>query len=265
MAAARASRLLDLLLGAHPAAGRGGSLGGRHDEVALEHGHVDLERADDAADVGTPTGALDEVAHPAVQARELLGGLVTLRAGRDEGIWSRVRSIPARTRVIRWVASAAPGAREARAWRVRVSESSSRHASGRLTASEPLDGSERCSVVLESSRPWIRVESRSASTGPTRPPSKVVSSRVRRSLTAFQKVSATVRSVVIATCSACESLEDGAVDLAEVGATLGDPLAQRVEVGLGLAGLDGHAEPTGRRRSDGARVGVALRHCAHRP
>ena len=102
-------------------------------------------------------------------------------------------------------ASAAPGASEARAWRVRVSESSRRHASGRLTASEPLEGSERCSEVLESSRPWMRVERRSASLGPTRPPSKVVSRRVRRSLTAFQKVRATVRSVVIAACSAAES------------------------------------------------------------
>ena len=117
-----------------------------------------------------------------------------------------MRSIPARTKVIRWLASAAPGASEARACSVRVSESSSRQASGRLTASDPLEGSDRCSVVLESSRPWIRVERRSASLGPTRPPSNVVSRSVSRSLTAFQKVRATVRSLVMATCSAGDSL-----------------------------------------------------------
>ena len=60
-------------------------------------------------------------------------------------------------------------------------------------------------------------------------------------------------------------LEHGAVDLAEVGPALGDPLAQGVQVGLRLGGLDGHAEAPGRRRGDGARVGVALRHCRHRP
>ena len=66
-------------------------------------------------------------------------------------------------------------------------------------------GSDRCSEVLESSRPWMSVESRSASLGPTRHPSKVVSSRVSRSLIAFQKVSATVRSVVMAVSSEAES------------------------------------------------------------
>ena len=39
---------------------------------------------DDAADVGAATGALDEVVHATVEPRELLGGLVALRAGRDE-------------------------------------------------------------------------------------------------------------------------------------------------------------------------------------
>ena len=76
--------LLDLLLRAHPAAGGRGALGGGDDEVALEHRDVDLERADDAADVGAAAGALDEVVHPPVEPRELLGGVVALRTGRDE-------------------------------------------------------------------------------------------------------------------------------------------------------------------------------------
>ncbi len=139
--------------------------------------------------------------HPAVEAGEPLGGVVALRADRHErDLVADALDAGAGT-VIRCVASAAPGASEARACRVRVSESRRRQASGRLTASDPLEGSDRCSAVLESSRPWMRVERRSASWGPTRPPSKVVSSSVSRSLTAFQKVRATVRSVVIADCS----------------------------------------------------------------
>ena len=76
--------LLDLLLGAHAAAGGRGAFGGGDDEVALEHGDIDLERADDAADVGAATGALDEVVHAAVEPRDLLRGLVALGSGRDE-------------------------------------------------------------------------------------------------------------------------------------------------------------------------------------
>ena len=72
--------LLDLLLGAHPAAGGRGALGSGDDEVALEHGDVDLEGADDPADVRAAPGPREQVLDAPVEACELVGGLVALRA-----------------------------------------------------------------------------------------------------------------------------------------------------------------------------------------
>ena len=74
--------LLDLLLGAHPAASGRRALGGGDDEVALEHRDVDLERADDAADVGAAPGAGEQVLDAPVEAGELVGGGVALGAER---------------------------------------------------------------------------------------------------------------------------------------------------------------------------------------
>jgi hypothetical protein len=60
-------------------------------------------------------------------------------------------------------------------------------------------------------------------------------------------------------------LEHRSVDLVEVGPALDDPLAQPVEVGLRLGGMDGHAQPTRGGRGDDARsrVGGRVRHGGH--
>ena len=70
--------LLDLLLRAQSAARGGGALGRRDDEVAFEHGDLDLERTDHAADVGAAAGPREQVADAPVETRELVGWLVPL-------------------------------------------------------------------------------------------------------------------------------------------------------------------------------------------
>ena len=93
---------------------------------------------------------------------------------------------------------------------------------------------------------WRGVRPRPARRGRRRRSSRAGSSR---SLTAFQKVSATVRSLVIATCSACDSLSTARSTSPRSARRWATHSPQGVQVGLGLGRLDRHAEPSGRRRA----------------